>query len=118
MDPPSVLISVNNDASISAVLLEGAPFAVNVLPQGFEDLANRCAGAVKGEDRFATHMWHASPAGVPFLTEAQAAIVCKNDATLAYGTHTIFVGRVTEVFGDGQRNPLIYFNGRYAPSVV
>jgi flavin reductase (DIM6/NTAB) family NADH-FMN oxidoreductase RutF len=114
MEPPSLLISVNKSASISPVLLRGAPFAVNILQCGLEDLANRCAGAVKGEERFATHDWKTSEEGVPFLADSQASLVCQNDTNLDYGTHVIFVGRVLEVFGNGQRNPLIYVDGRYA----
>lgn len=118
MDPPSLLISVNKSASICPVLLRGNPFAVNVLPRGLEELANRCAGAVKGEERFATHNWMTSEGGVPFLADAQASLVCQNDAKLDYGTHVIFVGRVLDVFADGSRDPLIYLDGRYAQTSV
>ncbi|UZW56407.1 flavin reductase family protein [Sphingobium sp. JS3065] len=114
MAPPSLLISVNKSASISPVLLRGNAFAVNILPSGQEDLANRCAGAAKGEERFATHDWKMSKEGVPFLADCQASLVCQNDTNLDYGTHVIFVGRVLEVFGDGTRDPLIYLDGRYA----
>lgn len=118
MDPPSLLISVNKSASMSPVLLRGAPFAINILPRGLDDLANRCAGAVKGEERFETHQWRTSKEGVPFLADSQASLICENDAKLDYGTHVIFVGRVLEVFGDGRRDPLIYLDGRYAQASV
>jgi flavin reductase (DIM6/NTAB) family NADH-FMN oxidoreductase RutF len=114
MDPPSLLISVNKSASIFPVLLGGASFAVNILPHGLEDLADRCAGAVKGEERFTTHDWRSSEQGVPFLADAQASVICDNDTNLDYGTHVIFVGRVVEVVSDSRRNPLVYLDGRYA----
>lgn len=114
LDPPSVLVCVNRSASIHAVLSRRLPFAVNVLPHGLEDLANRCAGAVKGEDRFASAQWERSSLGPPVLAAAQAAFVCENEVCMDHGTHTIFIGRVIEVLGTGQRDPLIYVDGRYA----
>lgn len=114
MEPPSLLICVNKGASIHPVLSHGQPFAVNILPQGLEDLADRCAGAVKGEERFSSRKWEKSKFGPPVLTDAQGTLVCENDVKMNYGTHTVFVGRVIEVLGTGQRDPLIYIDGRYA----
>lgn len=114
MEPPSLLVCVNKGASIHPALSRGLPFAVNILPHGLEDLANRCAGGVKGEDRFASGSWERSKLGPPVLADAQAALVCESDVKMDYGTHTIFIGRVIQVFETGRRDPLIYIDGRYA----
>jgi flavin reductase (DIM6/NTAB) family NADH-FMN oxidoreductase RutF len=53
------------------------------------------------------------PPTAPVLVDAQAAIVCRKDKTLEYGTHTIFMGRIVSVAMNGDVDPLIYVDGQY-----
>jgi hypothetical protein len=46
--------------------------------------------------------------------DAQASIVCAKQDRFDYGSHTIFLGRVTSVDIHGEVDPLIYVDGRYA----
>jgi flavin reductase (DIM6/NTAB) family NADH-FMN oxidoreductase RutF len=34
---------------------------------------------------------------------------------MGYGSHTIFIGRVTDCLVNGEPKPLIYVNGTFAP---
>ncbi|HET8612970.1 MAG TPA: flavin reductase family protein [Sphingomonas sp.] len=112
MEPPSLLACVNRSASIHPALAGAEMFAINILRRDHEPLSHHCGGAVKGEARFEMGQWdHDAP--VPILADAQAAILCRRDATFEYGTHSIFVGRVAEVRTFGEVDPLVYVDGRY-----
>ena len=48
-EPPSLLICVNQTASLHAVLDAGADFCVNILGLEQEELSHLCSGPIKGE---------------------------------------------------------------------
>lgn len=115
LDPPSMVICVNRAASIHSPLDRGAAFCINVLHSAQEEVAKTCGGATKGEARFAVGEWREdSQGGVPWLADAQASILCDNVDKLSFGTHQLFVGRVTRAAFAPQTAPLLYADGRYA----
>ncbi len=71
-----------------------------------------CGGKAHGEDRFGFGGWSEED-GAPVLIDAQARIVCAKEARFDYGSHTIFIGRVTSVGIHGEVDPLIYVDGHY-----
>jgi flavin reductase (DIM6/NTAB) family NADH-FMN oxidoreductase RutF/nitroreductase len=114
MDPASVLVCVNTTASLHKRLRAGTRFCINVLKssQGLH------AGAfssktLKGVERFAPGAWEENDEGLPFLKDAQANLFCTVDQTVPYGTHTIFIGRVSAVHVAEGVSPLIYQDGQY-----
>lgn len=113
MDPPSMLICVNQSASLYPVLAGGADFAINILHHNHVEIARRCAGQAKGEARFADAEWIATELAVPRLADAQASIVCRNVRQVDHGTHGIFIGNVVEVHTSGRPEPLVYLDGRF-----
>ncbi len=113
MEPPSMLVCVNRTASLFAPLSAGADFCVNILSRNHEDIAALCSGKVKGEERFNVGDWTLSDLGPPYLRDAQASFICRNDLTVGYGTHGVFVGVVEQVFVHPEVNPLVYADGRY-----
>ena len=113
MDPPSMIVSVNRSASLHAPLAAGADFCINVLGTMHEDVSRACGGGASGEDRFATGQWITGPRDIPVLADSQAAFVCHNDVSLAYGTHGLFIGRLIDVRSHGPVDPLVYLDGRY-----
>ena len=113
LDPPALLICVNRNASIFAALTTHAQFCVNILSGHHEQLAQRCAAAPSGADRFAEGNWLAHVNGVPYLADAQASIFCMVDGALDYGSHGIFVGRVSDLHVDRRASSLVYFDRRY-----
>ncbi|WP_153099524.1 flavin reductase family protein [Paraburkholderia hayleyella] len=112
-EPPSLLICINRTASLYAPLDAGADFCVNVLSARHRGIAIDCSGRLKGEARFTTGNWQTSVHGVPYLHDAQASLVCAQDGRFVYGTHTVFIGRLTEVLVSGEVDPLVYVNGAY-----
>lgn len=113
MEPPSLIACVNKNASIFPALVSGSRFCVNILSRDHEELALWCGGQRKGESRFERGDWREHPAGVPYLEDAQAAIVCVQDGAFHYGTHGVFVGRVLDIRVGGEVAPLIYADARY-----
>jgi len=113
IDPPSMLVCVNRSASIYAPLREGANFGLNILHASHEVISRACSGDKKGEERFTVGSWTQASDGVPYLSDAQATLICKNEKNLDHGSHCIFIGRVTEVFYQSEINPLIYADGQY-----
>lgn len=114
LDPPSMLACVNRTTSIFPALAAGMPFGINILHHSQVDIAHRCAGLVKGEERFLTGDWTEGPLGVPLLTGAQAALGCRSVKVVEHGTHGIFIGDVLEVVVDACAEPLIHVDGHFA----
>lgn len=117
MDPPSMLACVNRTASIHAPLRAGGDFCINILYCEQADVAQACGGLKKGEERFSLGEW-GEAAGVPFLANAQANIFCTNEMHFSYGSHDVFVGRVSAVTLHGAVDPLIYVDGRYTKALM
>lgn len=114
-DPPALLVCVNRSASIHASMHMHTPFCLNLLGQSHADLSSAFGGRVAPEHRFEHGEWRMDEAGTPYLIDAQSNLFCVVDAMLPYGTHTIFVGRVTDIRLHGEVQPLIYGDGRYLP---
>lgn len=113
MDPPSLLICVNRTASLYAPLSQGADFCVNILHADQSDISAACSGKARGEARFAVGRWGTAPNGCPVLEDAQASFVCRYEKAMDYGTHHVVIGRVEQVFIEGEVDPLVYADGRY-----
>jgi flavin reductase (DIM6/NTAB) family NADH-FMN oxidoreductase RutF len=107
MDPPSLLICVNRSASLDAPLGAGAGFCVNILHYNQLDIADGCAGKMKGEARFGTGRWAGGGDECPWLEDAQASFACRQEQSMDYGTHRIFIGRVEAVRLHGEVDPLV-----------
>ncbi|CAN9215936.1 unnamed protein product [Alternaria alternata] len=114
LDPPSLLICVNKNASIHEPLTNGASeFCVSILKSSQQDIAGFCSGKLKGEARFAEGNWAEDDAGTPYISDAQANFFCRLDGSLAYGTHVAFVGAIKAINVTGEVDPLVYVDGRY-----
>ena len=114
LDPPSMLVCVNQSAAVYAPLSAGAAFCINILHSSHEQISVLCGGGAKGEARFAAGDWLESQSGVPYLNGAQANLFCCTEQSMLYGTHAIFIGRVTQVSFHPSVDPLIYVDGRYS----
>ncbi|HTZ02310.1 MAG TPA: flavin reductase family protein [Xanthobacteraceae bacterium] len=117
MDPPSMLVCVNRAAGFHRAINRAGDFAINVLGRAQVGISRLCSGGASGEDRFAHGAWDTG-AAAPVLVDAQAAILCRKDKTLDYGTHTIFMGRILSIAMNGEIDPLIYVDGQYTGRVA
>jgi flavin reductase len=88
-------------------------FCVNILRTGQESISRAFAGRLEQEDRFRHGAWSRDADGIPYLTDAQAAILCMAETTVDCGSHTVFVGLVRGVRVGGAVLPLVYCNGEF-----
>ena len=113
MAPPSMLVSVNTAASLSAKLKVGAAFSLTLLDRRHEAVAAVFSRKPSGRTRFETGDWRIGPQEPPWLADAPANLWCVIEAELAYGSHRALVGRVlkTRLGEDGAS--MIYRDGEY-----
>lgn len=117
MDPASLLVAVNHNASAHAAIRASGVFRVNLLHAGHADLLETFSGKVKGAERFQSGSWIFEEQGAR-LTDAVASIGCVSVASLDYGTHTIFVGQVCDVVLGDIDHTLLWRDGRIARTDV
>jgi flavin reductase (DIM6/NTAB) family NADH-FMN oxidoreductase RutF len=112
MQPPAMIVCVNRSTAFYAAISRASDFAINILHRSQVQISMGCGGSVRAEDRFGLGGWNEEN-GVPVLSDAQAWIVCAKEDRFDYGSHTIFLGRVTSVGIHGAVDPLIYVDGHY-----
>jgi flavin reductase (DIM6/NTAB) family NADH-FMN oxidoreductase RutF len=114
--PPLVLVCLGRDLEAERLLAGAAGFAVSVLSDRQELLAQRFAGRGPLVDgAFSGVPYFARATGAPLLEGALAWFDCRPDAAHGGGDHTIFVGRVVWAAAHpGAPAPLVYFGRHYA----
>jgi len=110
LDPPLVLICIDQNASVAPVLTNCEIFAVNILADNQEPLSRRFAE--HEVDRFDGVAFARGALGPALLDGALAQLECRVHARHPGGDHTILVGAVNAV-GLGDGNPLLYFRSGY-----
>jgi flavin reductase (DIM6/NTAB) family NADH-FMN oxidoreductase RutF len=115
LNPPLVMISLANEAESREWIVASGAFAVNILSEEQEFLAERFAArAPIVNTRFEGVPYHTASTGSPILAESLAWYDCRVEAMHDGGDHTIFVGRVEAIgFGAEGKQPLVYFANRY-----
>jgi flavin reductase len=107
LEPPLVLVSVGKRAR-GHRLLEGRPFAVNVLGAEQEEVALHFAG-----DPHPDHVLFAAGDVAPRLAGALAVLECLPWRAYDGGDHTLYVGEVVD-FSYRGGNGLGYFCSRFS----
>lgn len=110
LDPPLLLFCPANSASALPGIRASGRFAVNVLADASQPVADRFAA--KNIDRFADAEW-LDWDGLPVLAEAKAAFACTLHAEHDGGDHRILIGRITRFALLPDRESLLYLHGRY-----
>jgi len=114
LEPPLVLISLENTARTHRMVTESGAFAVSLLDAAQEDLADRFAGRIPdGEDRFAGLAYETAQTGSPLPQGALAFLDCEVVSAQPAGTHTVFIGRVVASGVRPGGQPLLYYNRGY-----
>ena len=111
LDPPLILFSLAQFSQNLEVFQSAGRFAVNVLHIGQQPTSDRFARPT--ENRFEGVDWENWSLGVPILNGSLANFECETYAIHDGGDHDIFVGRVVRARFEAQRDPLLYFRGRY-----
>jgi len=112
LDPPSLLVCINQAASLHAPMGDMSHFCVNVLHGAQEGVARLFADRARHALRFASG-WEEDGDGPPRLHDAQATILCRRLDSHSFGTHSIFIGVVEDVKVRADVDPLVYLDGAY-----
>jgi flavin reductase len=112
MDPPSLLVCVNQAASVHPKIENVVHFNVNVLHRDQAEVATIFADRKLEGQRF-IRGWDNDCVTPPKLRNAQAVIRCRRIDHHRFGTHSIFVGVVEEVEARPEVDPLIYLDGKF-----
>lgn len=112
MDPPQVLVCINQSADTGDAILEGKTFAINILKAEQQEVSNQFAGGASQEERFANINWHKGETGSPIIDDALATIECTVVDQVLAGTHWVVIGEVQAV-SCRTGEPLMYYNSGY-----
>ncbi len=112
VNPPQVLVCINDSADSGAGIEESQSFAVNILNADQQDLSNQFAGGTSQQQRFENTDWKAGITGAPILNNTLMSLDCKVVEKVLAGTHWIIIGEVQDcVCRSGE--PLLYYRGAY-----
>jgi flavin reductase (DIM6/NTAB) family NADH-FMN oxidoreductase RutF len=109
LDPPLVLWCPKRDSRRYDTFTQAPAFAVHVLSR---DQQTVCDAFVRRAGAFDAVPWRDGPEGLPLLDGSLALFLCRREAILPAGDHSIILGRVWQAFRrDGA--PLVFQGGRY-----
>ncbi|WHY79418.1 flavin reductase family protein [Neobacillus sp. WH10] len=108
LNPKLVVVSIAEKAQMLEKIKQSGRFSVNILAAEQQDLSMIFAGQVKNHQEVVFD--HRD--GVPVLPNALAQISCEVSAAHVEGDHTLFIGKVTDIFVKDSE-PLVYYSGKY-----
>lgn len=112
VNPPQVLVCINESSDTGDGIQESQCFAVNVLNSTQQDVSNQFAGGSSQQQRFENTAWTAGITGAPMLDSSLMSLECKVIERVHAGTHWIIIGEVKDsVCREGE--PLLYYRGAY-----
>ena len=112
LDPPTMLVCINQEALIHDVMKEDLGFCINILSVGQEGLADICSLVGKEEQRFLEGNWSELDE-IPYNTDSQSNMFCNCIKQIEHTTHTIYLGEIIKVLNQSSFNPLLYKDGNY-----
>ena len=110
LDPPLILLCVDQHIEFFRVITEADHFCVNFLTAAQESLSRQFA--TRGIDKFAGVEYEAGKTGVPVLRGTLGHVECSRYELLPGGDHIIVLGKV-EFLNCAGGEPLMYFGSRY-----
>jgi flavin reductase (DIM6/NTAB) family NADH-FMN oxidoreductase RutF len=115
VDPPTLIVSINRNASSWPLLKRHGFLGINILSADQLEIAERFTGkgGLKGADRFAGAQWTTRVSGVPLLVGALSVFDCEAEDIIERHSHAIVVGRVLDIQTSRRTAALAYWQGRY-----
>ena len=116
LDPPSVLVCLQNHIETYRLIHESGVFGISILKSDQAKLSGQFAGFVElpeGADRFYGVETMQQVTGAPLLTQAAAWMDCRLLETHLIGTTGIIIGEVVATGHIEGAIPLIYHNRWY-----
>src|ERR1700758_4480064 len=113
LDPPLLLICLDNANPLRGPVEACGVFGVNILPaEGGRELALHFARNPES-DRFADLDWEACEGGAPALKAAPIFVDCQVQAIHPAGDHVVVIGRGMRTRHASHETPLLYHRGSF-----
>lgn len=114
LDPPLILVCVNNQARILQALRSNGLFTLSILARDQRDLARYFANPKRalGAGEFEGTGWTVGDSGVPRVEDALAWLDCRVSSVEIAGDHHIVIGEVLDLTV-GSGDPLVFFRGQF-----
>lgn len=111
LDPPMLLICVNQHTPTHDAIRRSGTFVSNVLAAHQERLARQFARPA--QDKFAAVATTRSAMGPPIIAGTLAHFTCRVADRMVGGTHSIFLGEVYDAAATDEREPLVYYRAGF-----
>lgn len=110
LNPPLILVCIDNEAGSHYAFHEGKRFVVNILREEQTGYSNQFASQIP--DKFINIHHHEGLEGIPVLKDALVNLECRIVEHFVAGDHTVFIGEVERAhLNEGK--PLVYYLGDY-----
>lgn len=111
LDPPLILVCIDEKASSHDRLVSAASFTVSVLSDRQAGVAERFASEPSA-GRFDGVSWREVASGDPVVEGTTAWLSCARESVYGGGDHSILLGRV-EAAGEGEAEALAFYRGSF-----
>lgn len=119
VEPPELLVSINQNASAWPLIKESGLLGVNILGAQHQQLGVQFAGidGSIGEARYRNGAWIRSPQGVWLLKDAPAAFSCRVKEIVIRHSHALVIAEIEYIHQMSQStDPLLYWQGAFRES--
>lgn len=114
LDPPLVLVSLEQVTKTHRLVQQAGYFGVTILEETQLQISDRFAGRITDyRDRFDGLETFTLVSGAPLLAHGLAWLDCRVVVTYQAGNHTVFIGEVLAVKSVDAGQPLLYYNRDY-----
>jgi 4-nitrophenol 2-monooxygenase / 4-nitrocatechol 4-monooxygenase, reductase component len=110
LNPPMLLVCVNERNPTGAAISAAGAFAVNILAESQPELAERFGRP--SHDKFSGLVRRYGRLGEPVLRDALAYLECRVQEEVTGGTHRVYLSRVEHAVAR-EGSPLTYFRGTF-----
>ena len=112
VNPPQILVCINESADTGEGIEESRCFAVNILSSEQQEMSNQFSGGCSQQERFENTSWSTACTGAPILNESLVSLDCSVVEKIHAGTHWIIIGEIKECISRSGE-PLLYYRGGY-----
>lgn len=116
LDPPLVLVCLDNGSDTLAALTDGNEFLLHIAADGQQDAAY--ALARKSDEKFSSLEWTPAVSDLPLIAGSALALHCIVEARLPGGDHTIVVGEIKGIAHDESKAPVVFHRRQMLPSAA
>jgi flavin reductase (DIM6/NTAB) family NADH-FMN oxidoreductase RutF len=114
LDPPLVVVCVQQTGSMHDLFVEADAFGVNILAADQRPVSDLFASHGEPEEPMGGFAYRIGPGGTPLLDGTLGFAECRIIERLPGGDHMIVIGEATNVgFGADGTMPLLFHRGRY-----